>query len=86
MGSLELCEIFVQSGGEKISILSGTIISLHTFPKLIIDPLFLCAQMLLVNPNVESYRVDEDGKPIFSSEYNNTESDLENYLNELRSQ
>jgi len=42
--------------------------------------------MLLVNPNVESYRVDEDGKPIFSLEYNNTESDLENYLNELRTQ
>jgi cytochrome oxidase Cu insertion factor (SCO1/SenC/PrrC family) len=40
--------------------------------------------MLLVNPSVESYRVDEDGKPIQSSEYNNTEAELENYLNELR--
>ena len=46
--------------------------------------LYSSLQMLLVNPRVESYRVDDDGTPIYSSAYNNTESDLENYLNELR--
>ena len=56
--------------------------SLHTFPILIIDffrapHLIIFVQMLLVNPSVESYRVDEDGKPIQSSEHNNTEADLE---------
>eukprot|EP00986_Skeletonema_menzelii_P004857 scaffold1698_cov149-Skeletonema_menzelii.AAC.20 len=45
---------------------------------------YMYNQMLLANPSVESYRVDDDGSQIHSSAYNTTESDLENYLNELR--
>ena len=47
---------------------------LHTYP---------LAQMLIANPNVESYRVDE-GMPIFHTSYKNSESDLEKFLDELR--
>ena len=39
--------------------------------------------MKLANPGVESYRVDE-GTPVYDSAYNTTESDLEELLNDLR--
>ena len=39
--------------------------------------------MLLANPSVESYRVDE-GVSVFSKEHKSSESDLEDRLNELR--